>query len=496
MRVRAVIGWVGVGMGVALAPIGVRSQGAVGASQVDAATRQAVVKLGGQLMMAGKAYDYDRQLADELGPRLTGSDNYIKAADWAVGEFKRLGLTNVHKDEWEITNTWEPEEWATARITAPREMRLHLESDGWSPSTPKGGVKGRVFYLKALTEEAIKTGAPDIKDAIVLLDRDSMEGPLLWGKSLDLVDMMAKEGAKAFLLGVGAQDNVPVMFGLTGNNGAVAPVPVANVGKEDTLLLRRMLEKGPVQVEFSFKNKVRDHVKVPNVVADIPGTDGSGEYVLIGGHLDSWQLGTGAQDNGTGAASVMAVAEAVKASGIQPKRTMRFALFGGEEEGLLGSIHYAQMHTAELAKCAGVFITDTGASAPTGWYVYGRDDERKMLEALKPQLSALDAAGISDDGRFTFATDHGPFLVQGVPAFVLWTPFEEYHKIHHKPSDTFDKVNQRDLNLGTAVVGITALTVADSAQPLKHYSQAEMEEQLKKIKEYDEYKDMVDHKML
>jgi hypothetical protein len=118
-----------------------------------------------------------------------------------------------------------------------------------------------------------------------------------------------------------------------------------------------------------------------------------------------------------------------------------------------------------------------------------------MVEGLKPLLSALGASDVSDDGRFTFSTDHGPFLVHGVPAFLLWTPNGEYHKIHHKPSDTFDKVNQRDLNLGAAVVGITALAVADAAAPLKHYSQAEVEEQLKKIKEYDEYKDMVDHKM-
>jgi carboxypeptidase Q len=127
--------------------------------------------------------------------------------------------------------------------------------------------------------------------------------------------------------------------------------------------------------------------------------------------------------------------------------------------------------------------------------VQGREDERKALEALKPLLSALGAAAISDDGRFTFSTDHGPFLIHGVPTFLLWTPFEDYRKIHHKPSDTFDKVNQRDLNLGAAVVGITALAIADAPQPLKHYSQTEMEEQLKKIKSYDEYKDMVDHKM-
>lgn len=464
---------------------------------VDAATRQALVKLGGQLMLAGKAYDYDRELADDLGPRLTGSDNYRKAAQWAAGEFKRLGLADVHEDPWEISDTWEPEVWATGRIVSPREMRLHLESDGWSTSTPKNGVKGNVFYLKAFKEDQIKADAAQIKGAIVLLDEDSMEagGPLLWGKALDLVALMETEGAKAFLLGIGTTQNVASMVGLNCCNGTVSKVPVGNVGREDTLLVKRLLAKGPVEVEFSFRNKVRDHVKVPNVVADIPGSDASGEYVIIGGHLDSWQLGTGAEDNGTGAASVLAIAEAVKASGIQPRRTLRFVLFGGEEQGLLGSIHYAQMHAAELDKCAGAFITDTGSEAPKGWYVFGRDDEKKELEGLKPELASLGADDTTDEGRFTFSTDHGPFLIHGVPSFVLWTPVDEYFKLHHKPSDTFDKVNQRDLNLGAAVVGVTALAFADAQEPLKHLSQAEVEDQLKKIKSYDEYKDMVDHKM-
>lgn len=493
MRLRVVV------LTMALVPMAIEAQSAASpaAPTLDAATQQAMVKLGGQLMLAGKAYEYDRMLADELGPRLTGSANYMKAAEWATGEFKRLGLTNVHEDPWELSNTWEPEVWATARILAPREMRLHLESDGWSPSTPKGGVKGKVFHLPALSEDAIKAGAGQIKDSLVLIDDETMEagGPLLWGKALDLLALMESEGAKGYLLGFGARENVSVMAGLSCCNGTVGKIPAANVGMEDTKLLRRMLEKGPVEVEFNFQNKVRDHVQVPNVVADIPGTDGSGEYVIIGGHLDSWQLGTGAEDNGTGAASVLAVAEAVKASGVQPKRTLRFVLFGGEEQGLLGSIHYAQMHAGELDKCAGVFITDTGSEAPKGWYIFGREDEKAALAGMKPVLAELGADGTTDEGRFTFSTDHGPFLIHGVPAFVLWTPVEEYFKLHHKPSDTFDKVNQRDLNLGAAVVGVTALGFADASTPLKHLSQTEMEEQLKKVKSYDEYKDMMDHKM-
>jgi len=256
-----------------------------------------------------------------------------------------------------------------------------------------------------------------------------------------------------------------------------------------------MLAHGPVEVEFSFKNKIHRNVPINNVVAEIPGSDKSGEFIVIGGHLDSWNPGTGAEDNGTGAASVLAIAEAIKKSGLTPRRTIRFVLFGGEEEGLVGSVHYARDHTAEMSKCAGVFITDTGSEQPQGWYIFGRADEKEALSAIDPLLSSLGAAQTTDEGRFTFSTDHGPFLIQGVPAFVLWTPLEKYFNLHHKASDTFDKVNQRDLNLGAAVVGITAYAFADSATMLKHLSSTELEQQLKSIKSYDEYKDMVDHKL-
>jgi Zn-dependent M28 family amino/carboxypeptidase len=234
---------------------------------------------------------------------------------------------------------------------------------------------------------------------------------------------------------------------------------------------------------------------VDNVVAEIPGTDGSGEYVLIGGHLDSWQTGTGAQDNGTGAASVMAVAQAIVASGLKPRRTMRFVLFGGEEEGLVGSLNYARAHAGDAAKCVGVFVSDTGAEQPKGWYTFGRKDENDALAALKPYLAPLGADGTTDEGQYTFETDEAPFLVQGVPSFVLWTATEKYETLHHKPADTFDKVIQRDLNLGATVEALTAYAFANTPVELKHYSAAELEEQLKGIKALVEYKDMQDHKL-
>jgi hypothetical protein len=468
------------------------------AVSVSPETQAALVRLGGQMMLAGKAYEYDRQLADEIGPRLTGSANYVKATGWAVDEFKRLGLANVHREAWEIPATWEPETLANARILAPHEQRLHLESEGWSPSTPPNGVRGNVFYLKDLTVDSVKSNAAQIKDAVVLVDGDSLESHLPdgFGKVFDALNLIGTEGAKAVLLGIGTSNNAPSMVGVTNFIGTIANLPTGNVGLEDTLLILRLLEKGKVEVEFSFKNRIREHVPVDNVIAEIPGRESNGEYVIVGGHLDSWHSGTGAEDNGTGAASVLAVAEAIKASGVTPRRTIRFILFGGEEEGTIGSIRYAKAHAPEAASCAGVFITDTGAEPPKGWYVFGRKDEAEALGALKPILSELGAADTSDDGQFTFETDHAPFLIEGVPSFVLWTPVEKYMALHHKPSDTFDKVNQRDLNLGAATVAVTAYAFADAANSLKHYSKQEVGEQLKAIKADVQYEDLVAHKIL
>jgi hypothetical protein len=348
----------------------------------------------------------------------------------------------------------------------------------------------------------VKAEAAGIREAIVLIDEDTLSGvkPFLVGKAQDAISLITSEGARAILVGLGETNNAPAMLGSglfssAGFTGSLESLPTGSIGKEDTLLLRRMLDRGPVEVEFSFANRIREHVKVDNIVGEIPGSDPAAGYVLIGGHLDGWHLGTGAQDDGTGAATVLAIADAVKAAGIQPKRTLRFVLFGGEELGMMGSSAYVRTHISELEKCAGVFITDSGSDAPKGWYVFGRDDEKNALAAIKPQLDRLGAGKTSNEGGLTFQTDGAAFIVHGVPTFLLWTPMDKYFSIHHISSDTFDKVSQRDLNLGAAVVGVTALAIADTSSSLKQLSPSEFEEQLKKINRFDVYQDMQTHRL-
>jgi Zn-dependent M28 family amino/carboxypeptidase len=308
--------------------------------------------------------------------------------------------------------------------------------------------------------------------------------------------LLAKLGALAVINGSGTTQNA-VSVGGGVWDGALLPLPTANLGSEDTLLLRRLLKDGPVTVEFSFKNRIREHVKVDNVVAEIPGRELPGEFVLIGAHLDSWHPGTGAQDNGTGSSTVMGVAQAVMALGRAPRRTLRFALFGGEEEGLLGSHAYAKAHEAELKNCDAVLVSDSGGEAPRGWMTLGNASLKPALAPLEPLLAGLGADGTSDYGRVAFSSDQADFMARGVPSLVLWTGFDKYMALHHKPSDTFDKVVQRDLELGVTVVGVTAYAIADDARPFApHLNPAQVEEQMKQIKMFDEFKDMRDRGLL
>ena len=446
---------------------------AAGTMTIAADTRTAVRQLIGDSLLNGQAYEYDRQLADLIGPRLTGSANFQNAVSWAEQKFKSLGLSKVHTEEWTIPATWEPEIPATGRISSPVDHTLHIVSLGWSPSTPPGGVTGKVVYVKQLTVAELDQQKSELTGAIALLDHASLgEKP-----KLDVI-FSALEKLRALgplaIVTTGIANGAESLTAL-GFTGTIAPQPQVQVGLEDSLLIKRLLEHGPVSLHFSATNRIRTDVKISNVLAELPGKDTAAGVVLVGAHLDSWQPGTGAQDNGTGVASVIETARAMKGLGRPPRRTVRFALFGGEEEGLLGSAAYVRRHAADLDKIDAVLITDSGSEAAKGWMLMGREDEKSAVEALEPLLSGLGADGISSDTAYVFQSDHAPFEFRGVPELVLWTGMDKYDSLHHNASDTFDSVVRKDLTQGAAVIAVTAYAIADSPQSFaSHLSPAEV----------------------
>jgi carboxypeptidase Q len=452
---------------------------------VSPETRATVAQIIGDIMVNGQAYEYDRQLADTIGPRLTGSENYVHAVSWAEEKFRTLGLSNVHTEPFNMHATWEPETPATGRITAPRIQNLHIYSLGWSPSTPSGGVKGNVVYLEHLTEEGIEAQKDKLASNIILIDEKSI-GERPFSQTLQAVEHLKKLTPKSLML-YGGSNGTESAWALT-FDGNLSPYPVAQVGSEDTALIKRMLDHGSVSVEFSFKNRTRKNVKVDNVVAEIPGRDLPNEVIIVAGHLDSWHPATGAQDNGTGAATVLEVARAIKASGHPPRRTVRFLLVGGEEQGILGSTAYVRSHKDEMASIDCVLISDTGAQRAKGWYLMGRDDEKDALKNVEPLLAGLGSNDTTPSIEFLFQTDHISFDLLGVPTLVLWNDVDKYFKLHHKASDSFDSVDRADLNQGVATTAATTYAIADSTQPFApHDTPAQVEEWLKKANQWEDY---------
>ncbi len=423
------------------------------------------------------------ELTDGIGGRLTGSPAYVKSAEWAAAKFRSYGIENVRLEPFTIPAGWQ-RGTATGAMLSPLARPLYVASLGWAPSTPAGGVQGPVVVVTDVSPEALKSREGELGGKIVFLDTSKIfaEG---YGKALPKLDAAWPAFQKAGVLAVLMPDREKsnVLNAHDGSWGAKAlPLPMAQLGMEDAKLIQRELERGPVSVQLTIENKMSGETTVHNVVAEIRGSERPDEWILIGAHLDSWDFGTGAQDNGTGAISVLEVGRALMALGKPPRRSIRLALWGGEEQGLLGSYAYTQAHKSELNKCVAVLNTDNGAGHPKGWKTEGREDLKQAMQPWSDGLlKNLNGGDLSLDTSYD--TDHGPFLLQGIPALDLWVDMSHYMEIHHKSSDTIDKVDSLDFKGGEAIVAVTAYAIAQSETPIApHIDHAAVAEILKKAK--------------
>jgi hypothetical protein len=431
-------------------------------------------QLAGSILVGGRSLDYLRGLTDTIGPRLTGSGNYQRAAQWAAAEFRAAGLKDVRLESFMIPNGWERVS-AEGRILGATERPLHIISVPWSPSTPKGGVRGEILIVTDLAPDKLEAQRDRLRGRIVLLDGATLfqsSSPAKLSKVFDQIrgayPLFEKAGVVGLLWAGSRPNNVHKPSSVKFSGARLGQLPAADIGLEDFKLIERLMDAGPgsataqppVRVEFRLDNRTSGPVMVNNVIAELRGREKPDEWVLVGAHLDSWDLATGAQDNGTGTAMVLEAARAIVQSGKAPRRSLRFALWGGEEQGLLGSRSYVKAHRGELDKVVAVLNTDLGAGAPKGWMVGGREDVTAALKPIAQRL--LKGLGGGDLSQtVTCDTDHASFFVLGVPAFTLWTDSEHYFEIHHLGSDTFDKVSPGNLAAGSAVVAVTAWAVAE-----------------------------------
>jgi carboxypeptidase Q len=449
-------------------------------AQVSSEVQETAKQLTGSIY-TGPSMTTLRDLSDGFGGRLTGSPAYNHAAEWAANQFRSYGIQNVKLDPFTMESGWVRGS-AHGEIVSPVPRKLYLESLGWSPSTPAGGVSGELLIVDDVSKDALKTLLPKARGKIVFYDLSKIFAHG-WTKSLTLLTGSYQPLKDAGALGIVFPDRETnnVLNAHDPNWGSgLSVLPAAEVGMEDWELIRRDLEKGRVVIRFELQNQTSGPMQVNNVVAEIPGSEEPGQWILIGAHLDSWDFGTGAQDNGAGTAMVLEAARAIAALKKAPRRSIRFALWGGEEEGVLGSYAYTQSHLSEMAKCVAVLNTDNGSGHPKGWKVEGRPD---LEAAMKPVSDTL-LKGLSGDGlsqEVTYDTDHGPFMLQGIPVLDLWVDMKSYFDIHHKASDTYDKVDPLFFKTDAAIVAVTAWAIATDAKPIApHIDHAAVSEILKK----------------
>jgi carboxypeptidase Q len=245
-------------------------------------------------------------------------------------------------------------------------------------------------------------------------------------------------------------------------------IPTAYVTRENYTLLWRLLDASFVEAELNIASSFSGKpVEVYNTVAEIVGTDRPEEVVIVGGHLDSWDLGTGATDNGTGSMAVLEAARALQKLGVKPKRTIRFVLFTGEEQGLNGSKAYVKAHQKQLEKISGVLVHDSGTGKVLTIGLMGNYAAREPIDrALNPLARAKEVGFAEPTLRSEGGSDHVPFDTAGVPGFWCVQEGGDYDKTHHSQADTLDRVHWEDLAEGAQVLAVFAYNVAQLPEML------------------------------
>jgi carboxypeptidase Q len=431
-------------------------------------------------------------ISDMIGARLTGTEKMSQASRWTMEMFQKYGLS-AKLEPWSIARSWH-RGTAWARIVTPAEHPLILASAGWSPSTA-GRVRGPVVYVSARREEDLQQYKGKLKGAIVIAaepgrlpepyemprspllsapggpaaapapaDPASPEAAQPRGGGLQQFararDAFFKaEGVAAVLRDSVKEHGLINMTGIGGRDYDIGAIPTAFITSEGYRLLWRLLKRGPVEMEIEMKNTFSDKpVEVYNTVAEIRGSEKPDEIVILGAHLDSWDLGTGTTDNATGSMVVLEAARAMQKLGLKPKRTIRFVLFTGEEQGLVGARKYVEAHKDELPKISAVLVHDTGTGRVQSIGMQGNYQAREVMDRV---VAPLRGVGLLEASlRSSRGTDHAAFNDAGVPGFYCIQDPAEYRKTHHTESDTFDKAWKDDLVQGAKVLAVWAYNVA------------------------------------
>jgi hypothetical protein len=440
-------------------------------------------------------------LTDVIGPRLTGSSGMKQAHEWTAQRLQGFGLTNVVIEPWgEFGRGWERVSYS-GRVLTPYVQALQAIPTAWTGST-KGTVTGPAVVVHGDSLPALAAYAGKLKNAIVLMQpepdieemweapaqRTSLDEllgppPERTGPAPDPAErermmarframrqvrdsadaMFRREGVAAILVPSSRAYGVLRGGGSTSGRDPQQPEPLPElvISQEQYAQIHRNVERGiPVQIELNVKNRfLTDDLKAYNTLADLPGTDKADEYVMLGGHLDSWHLGTGAMDDAAGSVVMMEALRILTTLGLTPRRTIRIGLWSAEEQGLLGSRNWVENHPELHAKISAYVNVDNGTGKIRGIWDQSNEQAIPIFEQILWPFRDLGVVAVKHGN--TGGTDHLAFDAAGIPGFnFIQDPIEYNQNIHHTNLDNFDHLQIDDLKQAAVVVAATVYALA------------------------------------
>ncbi|MEA2236594.1 MAG: hypothetical protein QOC81_1318 [Thermoanaerobaculia bacterium] len=417
-------------------------------------------------LQSSQAYETLSHLTDDIGARLSGSKGAALAVKWSTQQFRDWGIA-VSNEPVKVPHWVRGRE--EARLIAPANHNIVLTAIGGSVATPDAGITADVIEVDSFDD--LKTlGAAKLRGKIVFynnpMDMDLVRAHRAFEAYRIAVafrgagaSRAAEFGAKAIVIrSVGSASLRTPHTGALRYDPKQPKIPAAAMTAEDAMLLHRLLARGKrVRMHMVLTPKTLPEVQSANVIAEIRGSEKPDEIVLIGAHLDSWDLATGAIDDGSGVAMVMETMRLIKEMNLRPRRTIRAVLFMNEENGLRGGQQYAKDHGKE--KHVAAIETDAGGAAPTGFTTTLKGDVLAALELRTKPLAAVSS------NHFEVAeetgADTGPLTAAGVPGFGLVPEPLHYFDYHHTNADTLDKVDPKELAMDSAAIAALAWILAE-----------------------------------
>lgn len=428
-------------------------------------------------------YETLARLCDEHGHRLSGSERLERAIDWMAGELRSMGFQNVRKEPVQVPVWIRGDESLT--LLEPMELEVPMLGLGMSVGTPSGGLTGEVVVVEDFDElEALSVS--DVSGRIVLFDAPYRGyGRTVPYRTQGAIAAAQRGAVAALVRSIGPPGLRTPHTGTMRYRDDTPRIPAAAIATEDSDMIARLADSGNrvvVRLQMSARNEP-DGLS-HNLVAEVVGRETPEEVVVIGGHLDSWDVGTGAQDDGVGCLIAVDAARLMLETGLIPRRTVRIVLWTNEENGLRGARAYRDAHTDELDRHVAAIESDSGNGLVQGFRfdfrpaVMGFDsaeDGGEAFEAGRDRMMAV-TRDIADllattgaDSVFAAGSgaDVGPLAARGVPALGLHHDTSEYFVIHHTEADTFDKIDLTDMQKNTAAMAVMAYVLAEMEGTLR-----------------------------